>query len=392
MVEHPHTYLLRFGELALKGRNRNRFVDDLVKIIKPRIAPLNGKLQLLHKKVLLHCEAPAAEVRGALSRVFGLTSINPIWRLPHDLDALAALTWKLMEPFNGSGKSFAVRVRRSFKQFSLDSLAMQQNIAAHLFGKGLNLPVDLKNPELPLGITVDFREFWVYLEAWPALGGLPVCHRNIHGLLLSGGIDSPVAGHLIQKRGGSLAAVYFHTPPFTVEAAKEKVIELAQLLTEYQNHMTLFVVNFSETMKTLRACCDESYLVILARRMMMRVASRLMERIKGKSLVTGESLGQVASQTIENIAAINEGVPLPILRPLIGMDKQEIINISKRIGFYPVSIEPFQDCCSLFSPKKPATRAHPPYVKGQERLINVEELVAGALALTEEVALKPVLV
>ncbi len=388
MAEHPQSYLLRFGELALKGRNRDRFVDDLVKIVKPRIAPLNGKLQLMHKKVLIHCDAPPADVKRALSTVFGLTSINPIWRLPHDLDALADLSWRLTAPHKGSGKRFAVRVRRPHKRFPLDSVGLQTKIAGHLFSKGLDLPVDLKKPELMLGITVDYREFWVYLEAWPGLGGLPVCRRDVHGLLLSGGIDSPVAGHLIQKRGGCLASIYFHTPPFTVEAAKEKVIQLAQMLTQYQNGMTLFVVNFTEAMKTLRAECNESYLVILARRLMMRVACSLMERINGKSLVTGESLGQVASQTIENIAAINDGASLPILRPLIGMDKQEIIEISKRIGAYPVSIEPFQDCCSLFSPKKPVTRARLSYVVQQEGLVDVEALVAGALDFTEEIVLE----
>ncbi len=383
----PGIYLLRFGEMALKGRNRKCFEDNLIRIIKSRVTPLEGRIEKKHKKLLLHCDANPEAVRGALSTVFGLVSISPIQRTHLTMEDIISLGWSLMEPHAGSGKTFAVRARRTNKRFPMTSPELQGEVAAELLGRGLNLAVDLSNPDLTLGISIDFDQAYVYLESWPGLGGLPIDPQTKHGLLISGGIDSPVAGHLIQKRGGFLEAVYFHTPPFTVEAVKEKVIDLCSVLADYQIRLNLHVVNFTEAMKSLRAECEPAYIVVLQRRLMMRVATRIMERIGVKSLITGECLGQVASQTIENIAAINDGVTLPILRPLIGLDKLEIIAISKKIGTFDISIRPFQDCCSLFSPKNPVTKAKPKRIAREEARLDIQGLTGMAVEQTEIIRL-----
>jgi len=379
----PNKYLLRFGELALKGQNRKRFEQDLIRIVKPRIAPIGGKIEKLHKKLLVHCEAEPEVVKKALSTVFGITGISPIWRTGKDIESVLEMAWNLVAPYSGSGKTFAVKPRRADKNYELTSPEIGRKVAETCLVKGLDLPIDLKKPELCLSVNIDFDYSWLHLETWPGLGGLPVSRFDKHGLLLSGGIDSPVAGHLMQKRGASLEAVYFHTPPFTVEAAREKVVDLCEVLATYQHKLTLHVVNFTEAMKTIRAECMESYVVVLSRRLMMQIASRIMTESKGKSLITGESLGQVASQTIENITAVNQGITYPILRPLIGMDKLEIVNIARKIGTYEISIQPFEDCCSLFSPKSPVTKARMDIVEKNEARLDMETIINQALEQVE---------
>lgn len=381
------SYVLRFGELSLKGRNQDRFVDDLIKIVKPRIKHLDGKCEKRHKRVLIHTKAPVEQVRAALSTVFGLAGISPIYRVDHDLDNIKAAAWELMAPYKDSGKTFAVRGRRPNKKYPMTSMDLQRELAGHVLSQGLGLQVNLKKPDIELGLSVEKNDTWLYLETWPGLGGLPVCHKTCHGLLLSGGIDSPVAGHLIQKRGGCLEAVYFHTPPFTVEAAREKVEDLAEVLARYQNGITLHIVNFTNLMKTVRAQCDPRYTVIISRRFMMRTAVAILSERGGQSLVTGESLGQVASQTIENMTAVGENLPWPVLRPLIGMDKQEIINIAQRIDTFETSIQPFEDCCSLFSPKNPVTRAKLEHVHHEEAKIDGAALMAEAIQQTESMVI-----
>lgn len=382
-------YLVRYGELVLKKRNRDRFVQTLVGQLNARLQAIHGKVIVLHKKLIIESQAPPDAVRRAVSTVFGITGVSPIWKTSHDLNAIQDLAWQLIEPHRHSGKRFAVRAKRAFKRFPMQSPEIQQNIAGSLFQRGLDLPVDLKNPELSLGISIQIHETWLFLETWPGLGGLPVSQDNRHGVLLSGGLDSPVAGHLIQKRGGHLEAIYFHTPPFTVDAAKEKVIALAEILAQYQNGLVLHIVDFSSAMKALVAQCDPKYLVILSRRLMMRIAQELLSKVGGKSIITGESLGQVASQTIENIAVIGENVALPILRPLIGMDKLEIIGLAKKLGSYDVSILPYQDCCSLFSPENPVTKASRHRVHQMEAHLNGDQLVAESVALTEKISIAP---
>lgn len=388
MLERPTRYLLTYGELSLKGRNRKTFEKELIKILKPRLVPLDGRIQQLHQKVLIHTEAQPERVYKALRTVFGLVGVHPIWQTSQDLDDICELAWRLMAPHVGSDKTFGVKGRRAVKNLPYNTMELQQTVAASLYRRGLDLKVDLKNPDIPLHVRVDLKKTWLYTESWPMLGGLPISPRSRHGLLLSGGIDSPVAGNMIQKRGGLVHGIYFHTPPFTVAAAKEKVADLAEVLSRYQNKFTLYVVNFTQVMKTLRAECSPALMVVLSRRFMMRVAERLLTRFEGQSLVTGESLGQVASQTIENITAVDEVVHAPILRPLIGMDKREIIARSEAMGAYDISIQPAQDCCSLFAPKEPATRSKLHIVHQEESKLDVDAMVEQALTQVEEMILE----
>ncbi|MCB1041457.1 MAG: tRNA 4-thiouridine(8) synthase ThiI [Acidobacteria bacterium] len=382
-------YLLRYGELTLKGRNRKLFVQNLIQVLKPRLSVLGGTYQALHKKLLVATDAPQDQVRRILETISGLTSISPIYRTNHDLTSIKALAWQLVSQFRGSGLKFAVKGKRPNKRFPMTSMDMQTVIANDIYQRGFDLPVDLKRPDLTLEFSIEMHDTFMNIVRWPGIGGLPINPRTRFGLLLSGGLDSPVAGYLMQKRGAHLMPIYFHTPPYTVDGAKDKVIDLARVLARYQNHMDLHVVNFTRIMKTLVADCPAECLVILSRRLMMRVATQIMKRHRGHALITGESLGQVASQTIENMAVINEGVPLPILRPVVGMDKVEIIQIARRIGTYEISIQPFEDCCSLFSPKEPVTKASSKRIQAIESNLDIETLVQDAVAGLETITLQP---
>lgn len=381
------TYLLRLGEVTLKKKNRSWFIKQLVKVIQPRIRDLDADLQVKHKKLLLKTEAPPEKVRDALSTVFGLVGISPILRVDLDMDTIKSTCLEIIRPYFGSNKTFAVKAKRVRKDYPMTSPEIQRELAGFLFENGLNLDVDLKHPDLCLSVSIEFTQCWISLETWPGLGGLPVTDRNRYGLLLSGGIDSPVAGNMIQRRGGYLEAIYFHTPPFTVESAKDKVIDLAEILARFQNGMKLHIVNFSEVMKTIKATCSEPYMVVLSRRFMIRVAERILRASHGHALVTGENLGQVASQTIENITVVNDVAALPILRPLIGLDKQDIITWARKMGSFETSIRPYQDCCSLFAPDEPVTRASSGSLLKEETALDVEAMVEQALAQTETMQL-----
>lgn len=383
----PDAYLLRFGEMAIKGRNHERYVDDLIRILKPRLAPLDGKVEKLHKKLLIRCDAPLDQVRAALSTVFGIVSISPIWRLPLDLESIKEKAWLLLKRFKRSNLKLAVKVKRANKNFPMKSNDISREIAIDLFRRGLELPVDLKNPDLPLGVIIDQSEVWIHLETWPGLAGLPVCEFNRYGLLLSGGIDSPVAGNMIQKRGGQLEIIYFDTPPYTTDGAREKVLALSELLAAYQNELVLHTVNMTQAMQSIRALADSAYTVLLSRRLMMRVAERLLESCQ--ALITGESLSQVASQSIENMMVVHQATQKLLIRPLVGLDKQEIIQRAEAIGSFEISKRPDQDCCSLFAPKNPVTRAKLEDVLEQEYRLPMEQLLEACLNSVQQTRIKP---
>lgn len=385
----PSAYLIRIGEITLKKRNRSRFLNALVQAIRQRLAGLEFHLEPRHKKLLLKCSAAPDLIQSRLSTVFGITGISPIWKCALDLEAIQNLSWSLCQDKRQSAKDFGVRVRRNNKNFPIKSMDCQAQIGSFLLKNGLNLPVNLKSPDLAINVSLEFKEAWVWTETWPGRGGLPQVGDSRHLLLLSGGIDSPVAGNLIQKRGGTLAAVYFHTPPYTLDAAKEKAIDLAHVLAGFQAQLDLYIVPITRIMKRLLSDCDNGYSVVLARRFMMRIATRLAEQHGYHALVTGENLGQVASQTIQNIHCINEGVPLPILRPLIGLDKLEIVGLAEKLGSFEISIRPHQDCCSLFAPEDPVTKATLTRIRSMEEPLPIVDMVEEALAETEVQTIRP---
>lgn len=379
----PAFYLVRIGEIALKKRNRKRFLQALQAGIALRTRDLHLEILPQHKKLLLRCAAPAELLRRRLASAFGIAGISPLWTCSHRLEDIQQLCWQLVQPHRGSARSFAVRARRIRKNLPFGSMDVERQVGADLLARGLGMQVNLKHPELEIQISLEYQNSWISLETWPGPGGLPQLGDSRHLLLLSGGIDSPLAGNLIQKRGGTLAAVHFHTPPYTVEAAREKAHDLAALLARFQGELTLFQIPITRFMKRVLADCQQRYAVVLSRRFMVALAGELARRHGIHSLVTGESLAQVASQTIQNMAVIEQGCELPILRPLIGFDKLEIVARAISLGSFPISTRPEQDCCSLFAPAEPVTKASLSLVQAMEAVLPMAELMEDALAEVE---------
>ncbi len=358
MTPTPAVFVLRLGEIFLKGGNRPMFVDKLAANVKRALAGLDGvATHYVHARMLVEV-APAAVDRAAerLARVFGIQSFSPVTLCEKDFAALRDEAVRVAVAAAAGAKSFKVDAVRSDKRFPVRSMDMGRDIGAAIF-RATGLRVDLHHPDLVVGIEVGQHHTFVFAETRPGPGGLPVGASGRANLLLSGGIDSPVAGWLAMKRGLVLDATYFHAFPFTGDKTKEKVIDLARLLTPWHGPIELHVVAFAEAQKALRAGGDAELAVVLYRRMMLRTAAEIARRRGVTALVTGDSLGQVASQTLENLATIDDASPLLVLRPLLCYDKLETMSLAKRIGTYETSIQPYDDCCSLFLPAHPATRS-----------------------------------
>lgn len=351
-----HVILVRYGELALKGLNKNYFIDTLVKNIRNVLKHLESpRVQKIQGRIIVHIDE--AELTAGLERVqkvFGIVSISPAVVIPSELDLIEAETLKAAQsrvPF----ETFRVTAKRGDKRFPIQSPELGRRLGAVILKNIPDIKVNMTGAEFNLWVEVR-EETYIYHEFIPCNGGLPVGTSGKTALLLSGGIDSPVAGYMMAKRGLSLVAVYFHAFPYTSDRAKEKVIELAKIVSQYTGQIKLYVVPFTEIQTKIVELCPERQTTIIMRRYMMRIAERIASLNGAKSLTTGESLGQVASQTQESLGATNAVTELPVLRPLIGMDKQEIVEISQRIGAFETSILPYEDCCTIFVPKHPETR------------------------------------
>lgn len=362
--------VLRLGEVFLKGKNRGRFIDNLERNIGRVLSKElgdnfwiergQGRLYVKVKEELI------GKVVFLCSKIFGIVSLSPVIFVSKEVEEIKRAIDLIIEAEKLESKnSFKIEARRSDKRFPLDSMELNRILGEYIVQK-YGWKVELFNPEVIIYVEIGFREASVYTKIVKGAGGLPVGVSGKGLLLLSGGIDSPVAGYLIQKRGCLLEAVYFHSPPYTGEGAKDKVVSIVKKLLFNQESMNLYVVPFTKIQEAFKLNCDNSYLVILYRRAMVRVANMIAKAVGAKVLITGESLGQVASQTMDNINCIAEASELQILRPLIGLDKSEIIAIAKEIGTYDISIQPFQDCCSLFVPKHPKTNAILEKVKREE--------------------------
>jgi thiamine biosynthesis protein ThiI len=373
--------LIRYGELFLKGDNRSFFEQRLINNARRALARFQGaRIERTHGRLLAWPgEGGAARVVRALERVFGIHSLSPAKVTTRDLAAISAVAVAEMTAELGrrGGKkpTFKVETRRADKRFPVGSMEVSRQIGADIVA-ALGLPVDVHHPEVTVGIEIGWEQAFVYAETVPGPGGLPAGVTGPVELLLSGGIDSPVAGWMLCKRGCSLGATYFHSFPYTGEKTQDKVTRLATLLATWQQaDVRLKVVPFTDVQKQLReANGDGKLAVVLYRRMMMRIAERIARKAGAKALATGEALAQVASQTLDNLAVIGAATTLPILRPCLGHDKQETIAIARRIGSYDTSIEPYDDCCSLFVPDHPETRARPEAVAAIEAKLDVEAL------------------
>jgi thiamine biosynthesis protein ThiI len=371
--------LVHYHEIALKARNRPFFVNQLVRNLKRATADFPVKrIQKLPGRVLLELagENAAQEVAERVRRVFGVANCCSALRCDLDLEALKNTAAKALagRPF----QTFRVTARRAYKTFPLTSPQLNEILGTFVLER-FPARVDLKNPELTLFVDILPKEAFIYLEKVRGLGGLPVGVAGRVIALLSGGIDSPVAAYRMMRRGCQVSFVHFHGAPFLDRRTQEKTREIVKLLTRYQYTSRLYLVPFGEAQQEVVVNTPAPYRVLLYRRLMARIAEHLASLEGAKALVTGESLGQVASQTLENLTVIEEAVKLPLLRPLIGMDKEEITEQAKEIGTYEISIQPDQDCCTLFVPRHPATRATMDDIGRAEMTLDLDRLVkAGA--------------
>lgn len=380
--------LLRYGEIGLKGSNRSTFEKRLVKNICQAVADLPPrKVSCSFGRIYVELEGDAEAVVERLKRVFGLVSMSPAMAVPLNLEAIQEAALKVLQ--NGPLVStFKVETRRPNKRFPLQSPEINREVGHYLLTKNPGLKVDVHSPARVISIEVRDHEAYVFGEVYKGPGGLPVGVTGQGLLLLSGGIDSPVAGWLGMKRGLKIVALHFYSYPFTGERSKEKVLDLCRVLASYGAEIKLYIAPFTDIQREIRRQCHEELYVTIMRRMMFRIAEKIAARDRILALLTGESLGQVASQTLYSMHVINEVVDLPVLRPLITMDKTEIIELARQIGTFDISIRPYEDCCTLFVPRHPSIRPRKDRVAATEQNLPVTELVDTCVANLETILIK----
>ncbi len=383
-------YLIKYGELMLKKKNRRFFEDMAIKNCYAVLRDHKVRKVKLFGRFLFEAEVADEAEKNIITeklrtRIFGLNSISPGIEIGNDMEKIAeeCIRQAELEIKANNPKTFKIEVRRPFKNFAKTSLQIASDLGSAVWTKFQHLEVDLVNPDMTVYVEL-LQDFTiVYSEKHQCLKGLPVGTSGKVGLLLSGGIDSPVAGYLAQKRGCYLNCIYFHSPPHTSQKAKEKVFDLAKKLKNYQTGIRIFTVNFTETQLMLKKLTDEQYFVVLGRRMMMRIANGIAKEYEFKALFTGESLGQVSSQTLENMHCIDTIAELPVLRPLICYDKEETIEIARRIGTFDISVLPYDDCCTLFLPPNPNTKSKVHNLEREEKKVDIEAIVKKAVGTVE---------
>ena len=383
-------FLIKYGEIGTKGKNRYLFEDALCRQIKRALKKVEGEFVISKEQGRIYVESKTDfdydEAVKAIKTVFGIIWICPMVQIEDNgFDDLASNVVKYMKDIYGDKPlTFKVKSRRARKDYPLASMEINASVGEKILEACENAKVDVHNPDVEVNIEVR-NKINIYSEFIPGPGGMPVGTNGKATLLLSGGIDSPVAGYLIAKRGVVIDAVYFHAPPYTSERAKQKVVDLAKLVAVYAGPIKLHVVNFTDIQLYIYDQCPHDELTIIMRRYMMKIAEYFAEKNESLGLITGESIGQVASQTMHSLAVTNEVCKLPVLRPLIGSDKQEIIDISQKIGTYETSILPFEDCCTIFVAKHPVTKPNLKAIKRSETKLNekIDELMKAAIDTTE---------
>ncbi|MBR1873726.1 MAG: tRNA 4-thiouridine(8) synthase ThiI [Eubacterium sp.] len=385
-----NTYLIKYAEIGIKGKNRYKFEDALVHRIIERVRRVDGEFRVQKEQGRITVEALSEhdeeELITALSHVFGVAQICPVTE-SRDKDFQSILE-ALYEHIEGRMKdkafTFKVFAKRSDKSYPMESPEICVEAGSYILDKFPNASVDVHSPEYKIFIEVR-RQAYVYMSGYPGAGGMPVGTAGKAMLLLSGGIDSPVAGYRIAKRGVQVEAVYFHAPPYTSDRAKQKVVDLARIISEYTGPIHMYVVNFTDIQLDIYEKCPHDELTIIMRRYMMRIAEHLARQDECLGLVTGESIAQVASQTMQSLAATDAVCGMPVYRPLIAMDKQEIIKESMDIGAYETSILPYEDCCTIFVAKHPVTKPKTEDIEVSEELLkgSIEELVEKAIHTAE---------
>ncbi|MGW9528844.1 tRNA uracil 4-sulfurtransferase ThiI [Paenibacillus terrae] len=389
---HYDMLLLRFGEFTLKGKNRARFEKAVLNHVKLLLKPFPGaslRKEFGRIYVVLGGES-YEQIIQVLKRVFGITTISPVKMAPVELDTIIETAVALMHELNPTeGTTFKVNARRVWKGFAHSSHEMNHLIGSPVLRELPVLKVDVRQPDIELRVEVREQAAYIFSDIITAVGGYPLGTNGKAMLLLSGGIDSPVAGWSSMRRGLEIECVHFYSYPFTSERAKEKVIDLARVLAGYAGRIKIHLVPFTEVQTAFTRTGQDNLIITLMRRSMLRIATMLAEREGALALVTGDSLGQVASQTLSSMNVIGRSTELPLLRPLVMMDKQEITEIAKQIGTYDLSILPYEDCCTLFVPKSPTTNPNLWVVQKIEASIrDLNTLIEQAVATTETVVLE----
>ena len=384
--------LLKYGEIALKGLNKPLFERKLLDNIKSRLDKV-GKFGVRRAQSTVYVEpldenADMHEALKVLEKIFGIVNICPVVKCAKDMDSIAKTAVECLESLDTAGKTFKVEAKREDKKFPLNSPQICMELGGRILDADLGLSVDVHKPEITVNVEVR-QEAYIYTQKLKGAGGMPVGTNGKSTILLSGGIDSPVAGYMIAKRGVELEAVHFHSHPYTSDRAKEKVIDLAREMAQYCGKIRLHIVPFTQIQLDIIEKCPENYLTVIMRRIMMRIAEKVSNSVGSAALITGESIGQVASQTMESLVCTDNAVNIPVFRPLIGMDKEEIVTISKKIGTYETSILPYEDCCTIFVPKHPKTKPQlEEIIEAEKALENIEEMIEQAISEEEVLVIK----
>ncbi len=368
--------LLKYGEISLKGLNRPMFEKQLLANVAKALAPL-GKFSIRKSQSTVYVEPLGDDIdmqaaTERLSKVFGIVNICPAAKCQKTIEDIERTTLECLSQIDLNGKTFKVEAKREDKQFPMNSPQLCRHMGAVILKNTEGLSVDVHNPDILVQIEIR-KEAFIFTQKVSGAGGMPVGTAGRAALLLSGGIDSPVAGWMISKRGVVLDAVHFHSHPYTSDRAKEKVIELAKIMTQYTGPIRLHVVPFTDIQLDIIDKCPKNYLTIIMRRLMMRIAEKIARESGAMALITGESIGQVASQTMESLVVTDNAVDMPVFRPCIGMDKEEIVTISKKIDTYETSILPYEDCCTIFVPKHPKTKPSISEIQEAEKLLTDPE-------------------
>ena len=388
-------FLIKYGEIGIKGKNRHLFEDALVHQIKYALKPVEGEFLITKEQGRIYIEAQSEfdyeETVESLQHVFGIVGICPmVVNEDQGFEQLAAdVTDYLNNRYPNKKKTFKVHTRRARKNYPMSSMEVNAALGEKILQAFPEMTVDVHTPDILVNVEIRAK-IHIYSEVIPGPGGMPVGPNGKGMLLLSGGIDSPVAGYMVAKRGVKIDAVYFHAPPYTSERAKQKVVDLAKLVAKYTGPIYLKVVNFTEIQMYIYEQCPHEELTIIMRRYMMRIAEHFAEETGSLGMITGESIGQVASQTMQSLAATNEVCHMPVYRPLIGFDKQEIVAVSEKIGTYETSILPYEDCCTIFVAKHPVTKPSLKVIRRSELRLKekIDQMVQTAIETAETIVVQ----
>ncbi len=385
-------FLIKYGEIGIKGKNRYLFEDALVRQIEFALKEVEGNFTVTKESGRIYVDTEGEyeyeDTLEALKRVFGIVGIAPMVQVEDEgFEELAKQLIAYVDAVYPDKKfTFKVNARRGRKNYPMDSMELNRELGSRLLDAFPEMKVDVHEPQVNLYVEIR-QKINLFSEIIPGCGGMPIGTNGKAMLLLSGGIDSPVAGYMIAKRGVTLEATYFHAPPYTSERAKQKVVDLAKQVARYAGPIRLHVVNFTDIQLYIYEKCPHEELTIIMRRYMMKIAQKLAEENGALGLITGESIGQVASQTIYSLYATNEVCTMPVFRPLIGFDKQDIVDIALKIGTYETSIQPYEDCCTIFVAKHPVTKPNLKVIKHSEENLEekIDELVEEALKTAETI-------